>query len=370
MTQVFRDEKYRVMLIVQSLRVGGAETMVENLAYALRGKGCEVRVVALQAGETIITERLRQGGVPLTILGKRPGMDLSLIGHLAAEMMRFHPNVVHSHLPILHYVVPAANRAGVANVVHTLHSIASMEVKSKIKAAYCRRCYRSGRVRPVALSEINRQSVVERYGVDAGCVPVIPNGIDLSSFQARGSYAIDGVPHVAHIARFERAKNHMLLVECADLLRKRGEEVHFDLYGVGSLRESVEEVVAQRGLTDCFTFHGLTDDVPGALAQADVFMLPSEYEGIPMTIAEAMATGMPIVASKVGGIPDMVENGISAILCEPSAQNFADALESLILNEEQRAKLGMAAFGRSSEFSSDLMAERYLAIYHANGGRS
>lgn len=370
MTRTLRDDGYRVMLIAQSLRVGGAETMIENLAYALRRKGCEVGIVVLQAGETIITERLRQQRVPLTIMGKRPGMDLSLIGRLTTEISRFQPDVVHSHLPILHYVVPAANRAGVANVVHTLHNIASMEVKSKIKAAYCRRCYRSGRVLPVSLSETNRKSVVERYGVDAKHVPAIPNGIDLSSFHVRESYAIDGVPRIVHIARFEKAKNHMLLIECADLLREKGSKVQFDLYGVGSLRRSIEEAVVQRGLATCFTFHGLTEDVPGALAHADVFVLPSEYEGIPMTVAEAMAAGMPIVASRVGGIPDMVEDGVSAILCEPRAQDFADALENLVSNEVIRMALGKAAAERASEFGSDLMAERYLAVYRANGRRS
>ena len=370
MTEAQHDSGYRVMLVVQSLRVGGAETMVENLAYALRRKRCEVCIVVLQAGETIISERLRQREMSLTILGKRKGVDLSLISRLATEMSQFRPDVVHSHLPILHYVVPAADRAGVHNVVHTLHNIASMEVKSRTKAAYCGRCYKSGRVLPVALSEINRQSVIEKYGIGAERVPVIPNGIDLSIFQARNSYAIEGVPHIAHIARFESAKNHMLLVECAELLRERGKKIHFDLYGIGSLRENVEEAVIMRGLTPYFTFHGLTNDVPGALAQADMFVLPSKYEGMPMTIVEAMAAGMPIVASEVGGIPDMLEDGVSAVLRKPSAQDFADALENIISNEKQREALGREAAKHSSKFGSDLMAERYLATYRANGGRS
>ena len=129
MTSVFTDnqEPYKVMLVVQSLRVGGAETMVENLAYALRSIGCAVCIVVLQPGETIITSRMRERGVAPIMMGKKPGMDLKLVSRLADVMRDFRPDVIHSHLPILHYVVPAAKQAGVSNMVHTLHNMASKE---------------------------------------------------------------------------------------------------------------------------------------------------------------------------------------------------------------------------------------------------
>ena len=127
------------MLVAQSLRVGGAETMVENLAYALWRQGCTVAVVVLQPGETMITKRLRDNGVDLTILGKHRGLDLSVPGHLAAIMRGFVPDVVHSHLPILQYVVPAARKAGVSNLVHTVHSMAEKETSGKLKRALNRR---------------------------------------------------------------------------------------------------------------------------------------------------------------------------------------------------------------------------------------
>ena len=145
------DRPYRVMLVAQSLRVGGAETMIENLAYALLKEGCDVRVVVLQPGETIISERMRKRGVMLTMMNKKPGMDLRLIGRLSKVMDEYRPDVIHSHLPILHYVVPAAKRAGISNLVHTIHNMASKETKSRLKGAYYGRLYRNGDVVPVAL---------------------------------------------------------------------------------------------------------------------------------------------------------------------------------------------------------------------------
>lgn len=355
--------QYRVMLVVQSLRVGGAETMVEALANALIRHGCSIRVVVLQADETIISERLREAGVPLTMMGKHPGIDLSLIGRLAREMELFKPHVVHSHLPILHYVVPAANSAGVSVLVHTLHNIAQKEARSRIKAAFNGRCYRSGRVVPVALSEINRQSIVERYHLKEADIPIVPNGIDLSRYERRSTFSVGEVFEVVNIARFEEAKNHAAIVEAAEILAQRGLKVKFHLYGMGSLQQQTADMVKTRGLSDAIVFHGVTDDVPAVLAGANAFVLPSLYEGMPMVLIEAMASGLPIVASRVGGIPDMVVDGDSALLCEPRGDSIADELGRLIADKALRMRLGSAAMERSRLFDSDTMATRYISVY-------
>lgn len=359
-------EQYRVMLVVQSLRVGGAETMVEALAAALVRHGCFVRVVVLQAEESIISERLRESGVSLTMMGKHPGIDLSLIGRLACEMELFMPSVVHSHLPILHYVVPAANRAGVSVLVHTLHNIAHEETRSRIKAAFNGWCYRSGRVVPVALSEINRQSIVERYRLKATDIPIVPNGIDLSRYKRRSTFSIGEVFEVVNIARFEEVKNHTAIIEAAEILEQRGIKTRFHLYGTGSLQQRTADMVKAKGLSDSIVFHGVTDDVPTALASADAFVLPSLYEGMPMVLIEAMASGLPIVTSRVGGIPDMVVDGVSALLCEPRSDSIADGLERLATEEALRMRLGSAAAERSRLFGSDAMASRYLSVYARN----
>lgn len=357
------SKPYRVMLIVQSLRVGGAEMMVENLAYALMAMGCVVLVVVLQPGETIITSRMRGHGVVPVVMGKKPGMDLKLIGRLADVMRDFQPDVVHSHLPILHYVVPAAERAGVTNMVHTLHSVASKETRSKLKAAFYGHLYRKGIVRPVALGEITAESIVERYRVNRESIAIVPNGIDLSLYRCNRDYAVEGTMEVAHVGRFEGAKNHALIVECAKLLKERDIPVRFHLYGVGSLFNEMKNRVEKFQLYDVIFFHGLVDDVPRVLAQADAFIFPSLYEGMPMVLVEAMASGLPIVSSKVGGIPDMVDDGESAILSDLIASEFADALQSLFSDASLRKRIGSAALARSVEFGSDFMARRYCSVY-------
>ncbi len=357
---------YRIMLVVQSLRVGGAENMVENLAYALRDKECVVEVVSIQAGETIVSHRLRDNGINPVFIGKHNGFDSGVIRRLAGEMRRFRPDVVHSHLPILHYVNPAASRSGIVNRVHTIHNVAQKETGSRIKAAYAEYCYRRGFVLPVALSEINRQTVVDFYDVPEDRVAVVPNGVDLSRFVLKASYEIKGIPRICHIGRFQEAKNQGAIVKAASHLKRKGIRAMFDLYGEGSLMEDVRRQSGECGVDDMIIFHGLTDDVPGALAAADVFILPSVWEGIPMVIAEAMAAGLPIVASGVGGIPDMIDDGDDGILCEPTGSSLAKSIELVLTDVRLRESLGTAARRKSHLFSSDLMAGRYLKIYMEN----
>ena len=344
--------------------------MVESLSYALIRQECAVLVVVLQSGETILTERMRKKGVDLRILGKRPGLDLLVVRRLAAIMRDFQPDVVHSHLPILQYVVPAARKAHVGNLVHTVHNMAKKETSSNLKRLLSRRYYRNGSVVPVALSEVTKRSVEDVYGLDASQVAIVANGIDLEAYEPKRDYSLSVPTRISHIGRFEEQKNHAALVDAAAQLKADGFDAVFDLYGVGSLMEEIKGAVAKKGLESEFSFHGLTDNVPNALGKADLFVFPSVYEGMPMVLVEAMAAGLPIVASAVGGIPDMLQDGKSALLCEPDAVSVVTAVERLLSDEGLRKSLGMAARERAADFSSDAMARAYLGIYKRKGVRA
>ena len=110
-------------------------------------------------------------------------------------------------------------------------------------------------------------------------------------------------------------------------------------------------------------FCGLTNDVYSVMESSDIFVLPSLFEGMPMTLIEAMGTGMPILASNVGGIPDMIENEKSGLLCEPTVDGIVAGLERLISSEEDRQTYGHNAIISSEKFSADKMAKDYYKIY-------
>ena len=158
-------------------------------------------------------------------------------------------------------------------------------------------------------------------------------------------------------------KNHQGLVEAFSIFHQAYPNSKLQLIGDGENRKDIEDLVKQKGLSDVVSFLGLQDNVYAYLHDADIFTLPSLYEGIPMTLIEAMGTGLPIVATHVGGIPDMLTNGESALLAEVNSQLIANAFLQLAVDEEKRKTLGEKAKQQSVKFSAKIMAEEYLMVY-------
>ena len=135
------------------------------------------------------------------------------------------------------------------------------------------------------------------------------------------------------------------------------------LVGDGDLRLEIEQLVAQLQLNEAVIFHGMQSDVHPYLQSADVFVLSSSYEGMPMTIIEAMGTGLPIVASAVGGIPDMIRDGQSSLLVQPEPEEIANAILMMLRDASLREKLGRTAREDSVRFSAEYMAREYCKVY-------
>ena len=124
------------------------------------------------------------------------------------------------------------------------------------------------------------------------------------------------------------------------------------------------------GLENQVEFPGLCDNVYPKLAHGDVFLMPSKWEGVPMAVIEAMATGLPVIASNVGGLPHLITDGVDGVLIDPTPENLAQGIEDLLKDETRRQALGQAAHQSSQRFGSERMAKEYEALYSARrGGR-
>ena len=135
------------------------------------------------------------------------------------------------------------------------------------------------------------------------------------------------------------------------------------MIGDGEVRQEMEDFVKQIELNNAVSFLGTQSNVHQFISKADVFVLPSKYEGMPMTLIEAMGSGMPIVATRVGGIPDMLDDK-SALLVPTEIEAIAEAFEKYYLNEDLRKTHGLAALKRAELFSAETMAKRYLSVYN------
>lgn len=352
----------KIVQIMPEFGLAGAETMCENLTYELIELGHEVSVISMYDYHSAITERLENAGVKIEYLNKKPGFDFSMIFAIRKVLRREKAQVIHTHRYCAQYAVPAAILAGVKRRIHTVHNIASKEnIKSarKLNKIF----FKFFRTIPVALSELIRDSIIEEYRIKKNRIPVILNGVNLSKCEPKVDYSVNGNFKILHIGRFSEQKNHIGLLAAFKVFHEKHFDSELILIGDGEKRAEIEDFVKDNGLENAVKFLGLQTNVYGYLHNADVFTLPSNYEGLPMTLIEAMGTGLPIVATKVGGVPDMLTDGESALLVLNSLDEISNAFEEYYLDENKRKCHGENARMRADAFSSRIMGEKYAKLY-------
>jgi len=354
----------KILQVIPYFCFGGAETMCENLTYALKEMGHTVTVVSLYNERTPISRRMEEKGIRILYLDKKLGLDISMVPKLMKIMSREKPDVVHTHLDVIKYATAAAKLSGIRHCVHTVHNVAHEEAEGLLQKIINTVYFRLGWSVPVALSPEVRRTIVSFYGLPESRVPMICNGVNLGNCIPKTDYSLSEPARLLHIGRFNHQKNHKGLLEAFSRILRRYPDCRLDLLGDGELRPDTEAYAKQLGIAEKIVFHGSQTNVYPYLHDADIFLLPSRFEGMPMTIIEAMGTGLPIAATAVGGVPDMLTDRESAMLvpCDPKA--VADAVMMLLEEEDLRKQLGCAAKERSAQFSAGYMAQAYCAVYN------
>ena len=353
----------KILQVIPYFCFGGAETMCENLTYALTAMGHSVTVVSLYNEKTPIAQRMEAAGVKILYLDKQLGLDLSMVSKLAKIMRQEKPDVVHTHLNVIKYAAAAAKLCGIRRCVHTVHNVAPEEAENRQQKLINTVYFKLGWSVPVALSPEVRNTILSFYGLKEKKVPMIYNGVDLSKCLPKTNYGVSHPAVLLHVGRFNEQKNHKGLLEAFAKILKNHPDCCLKLIGDGELLEETKQYADSLGIREKVSFLGNQSNIYPFLQEADVFLLPSKFEGMPMTIIEAMGTGLPIVASAVGGVPDMMTHRESGMLvpCEPEA--VSNAVCALLESEDLRQTLGRAAKVGSEQFSAAYMARAYSEVY-------
>jgi glycosyltransferase involved in cell wall biosynthesis len=305
--------KIRVLQVIATLKRAGAERVAVALARGLDPALFETEVVSLyDAFPGGFEDELEEAGVNVRHLGKRRGFDARIYRRLAAVVREFRPAIVQTHSYVLRYALPACRlAAGVKpRMVHTVHNEAEREVEWVGRLLH-RAAFRMGVV-PVAVSALVAESFKKVYGFKP---QTIPNGVETGGLwrpgerdawrAAHGFGASDGL--VVSVARLDPQKNPLALIERFAAALGPNPRWHLLLAGEGSLRQTAEARASALGLAERVRFLGMTRDIAGLLSACDIFALASEWEGSPVSIVEAMAAGLPVVATAVGGVPELVD---------------------------------------------------------------
>jgi glycosyltransferase involved in cell wall biosynthesis len=258
-------------------------------------------------------------------------------------------------------------------MVHTVHNLASKEVDLAGRLIH-RAAFRR-RVAAVVVGEQVRRSFRAWYGAEP--VATIPNGIDVDAFRRPGARQqwrrengfAAGDSLIASVARLEPQKNPLALIESFAQAFGDAPRWRLLLAGDGSLREAAREYSARRGVAERVHFLGVRTDVAELLAACDLFALSSHWEGNPMAVMEAMAAGLPVVATAVGSVPELVADGETGLLVLPGQERaFADALASLARDPGRWREMGNAGLRRAAAFSVDTMVASYAGLFERLAG--
>lgn len=355
----------KVLHLIPTLRVGGAERLVADLVTA-PGHYCSHEVATMfPAEQTCYEGQLREAGIPLHHCRKRPGLDMRLPCELYRLFARTQPDVLHTHLYALRYALVPAIVRRVPVVVHTIHTLAQHEDFRPALWIY-RLAFRFHAVQPVAISESLRASARLLYGARLD-LPVIPNGIRTDPYlrTRSGGCAQSPVLRILNVARLDPVKNHLFLLAIAQELERLKIPFTLHIAGDGPMRERIAAETAARGLKHRVQLLGQVTDVVALYAAADVFVLPSTREGLPMALLEAMASSLAVVASPVGGIPEVLSDGVCGLLLpvdKPAA--WAAALAKLSADAGLRQRLGMAAREKVlRHYDIQVTAKHYEDLY-------
>ena len=366
--------KIRVLEVLASLQRAGAERVAVSLACRLDRSRFDTALVSLfDAFPNGLEPVLAEAGVETWHLGKHPGVDPRMVARLFRVMRAFQPAVVHTHSYVLRYSLPAGLAARAGAMVHTVHNLAAKEVD--LAGRLIHRVAFRRRVAAVAVGEEVRRSFRELYGAEPAAM--IPNGIDADAFRRPGARQpwrqangfAEGDFLIASVARLEPQKNPLGLIE--SFAQAFGDDRHGRLLlaGDGSLREAAREYSARRGVADRVHFLGVRAEVAEMLAACDLFALSSHWEGNPMAVMEAMAAGLPVVATAVGSVPELVADGETGLLVPPGEERaFAAALASLARDPGRRHELAAAALRRSAAFNVDTMVASYAGLFERLAG--
>jgi sugar transferase (PEP-CTERM/EpsH1 system associated) len=382
-----RDERPLVMHVVYRFDTGGLENGLVNLINHLPASAYRHVVVALTE-VTVFRQRVRRPDVEFIALMKGPGHALRLYPRLFALMRRLRPAIVHTrNLAALEAVVPAW-LAGVPVRLHGEHGrdVGDLDGHRR-KYQWVRRLYRPFVTHYIALSRDLADYLVQRTGVARERVSQLYNGVDTTRFRPAGPGLDAPITHpdspfdprrhwiVGTIGRMQGVKDQPSLVcaflqalEAQPALRDR---LRLALVGDGPLRAQCRAQLEAAGASDLAWLPGERSDVPELLRAFDCFVLPSLAEGISNTILEAMASGLPVIATDVGGNADLVGHGSTGLVVPAAdAHALAAAITQLANAPEQARAFGRAGRARvEAQFSMPAMVAAYQNVYDGHLAR-
>ena len=368
-----KTEPLRVLQVINRIWMGGTEYAVLNIMSGMDEKLFEHRICALRGYDPAFPRMSMVEGKTF-VAGQHNGNLQIAVFRLARIMRQYRPHIVHSRNWGAVEAIFAARLAGVPVVIHSEHGYEVEMLKGlPFRQRVLRRAAYALADSVFTVTQELRDFHTQQAWISPDKIRVIYNGVDTQRFlpgsnmDAREKFGIP--PHrlvIGTVGRMVRIKDHKTLLQAFEMLVAGGVDAHLLLVGSGPLLEAHQAYVKDsRVIANRVCFAGRCDNVPEMLRAMDIFVLPSICEGMSNTLLEAMATGLPAVATRVGGNSEVVDHDRTGWLFSPgNAEELWHRLRLLSLNRECLQEVGRAARDRAvRQFSLDRMVNDYQDLY-------
>lgn len=367
------DTRPTICHVIHALGVGGAEVLVDVMVRRMSDKYRCVVAVLDEIGE--IGERLQADGFVVEHLHREPGIDRGCAKRLDGFAKREGVRVLHAHqyTPFFQAML-SRGFLGSRPVLFTEHGRHFPDVPSRKRSIVNRLMLRRND-RLVGVGSAVRQALIDNEGLPSNRVEVVYNGVDLKELataapdarsRIRDEFGFSEDDFVAvQVARLHELKDHQTALRAIEQAVRTQPNVRLLIVGEGDQRAAIEASIRERKLEQQVVLSGNRADIADLLAAADAFLMSSISEGIPLTIIEAMAAGLPVVSTAVGGIPEMIQDGQNGFLTDSGDHvGLADAL--VLLQLDVTVRNAVASKGREQAtqlFSQQSMLDGYRSIY-------
>lgn len=364
--------KLKILHVINTLQIGGAEVQLINLIRNLDG-GRFISIVCCIVHSGPLASDLEKLGIKLVVLGQRWKLDPRILLPLYRLIRKEHIHIVHTHMfhaGLWGRIASIITRAPV--VIATEHGLNPWKRYTHIAV---NRILSKFTDQITVVSDAGKRIRIERERIESKRITVVNNCVDLALFDGRIHHHDNNVrqefgieadePVIGFVGRLQEVKGINYLVEAVAKVKTVIPKIKLLIIGDGPLRKELEAHVQRLELSGQVIFAGYRRDIPRVLETLDLFVLPSLREDMPLSLIEAMAMGKAVVATKVGGIPEVAVDGQTGILV--SSQNeeaLAEAISQILLNRQYLS--GMGSAGRrcvEEKFSAEIIVRQIQELY-------
>jgi len=362
----------KIIQVIPSLSsAGGAERFVIDLSISLQQLENEVLLIVLYKDEiSFFQNEIVTNNINIKYLNKHKGFDFHNSIALRKAILDFAPDLVHTHLNC-HLSMKLSGLWKKKNKIlffHTIHNVPENECSKPILFYIMKPLYKKHIVEPITISDSLSRETKSYYGLDF--LPIsIYNGIFVEQY-------VNNVPILERnttfisVASFQPKKNQIMIAQASIILKERGYEVKTVFLGNGPEFEKVKKFVDDKKASEFIEFKGQVKNVSEYLNDSKCFVIPSWFEGNPISILEAMAAGLAVIATKIGGAKDVITNNVNGYLVDPTdLEDLTSKMELILKNNIMVSKFSKNNLVKILDYNMNKVAKRHIAFYGSKVGK-